>query len=424
VIFAEGTRVIDGVINLPYAASSGSLVRLRSSILAVIMLSTGVSKSMSEQRGHTIDGCVFHDWPSPAALLPYLTHGWREVIERPGDRGGLVDPNGSWLYREPSLIQGHPRNAWTFNDFDSLKRSLLDLRRRDRLVLGYSDGLLTTASSYRFLARAVVQAMNDWTAAEWLTRDDRLFGMILVQSSWPEQAAAEIRRVGQNDRMVAVALGANGLGNLFGHPIYRPIYEAAADLQLPLVLQVGGDAASDLNSVPVAGGLPTTFGEYRALSVQAIMTHLASLITEGVFERFSGLKVLVLGGGLTWVAPYLWRLDYWYKTLESEAPWLKKPPSHYFTQHVRLSTYSIETVPTPERLAQALGAFPGFERLLLYASGAPSTEALEPDEVAQRLTGAWHQQVFQQTAEEFFRWPRAGDGPDDDAALVTVGGLT
>jgi predicted TIM-barrel fold metal-dependent hydrolase len=367
-----------------------------------------------------IDGFVFHDVPSMDALLGYLPGAWREVVARSEEeRSPVLNPNGNWLYYEPSLDGARPRASWTFTSLEDL------FRRRsygadDRVVLGYGEALLTTASAYHHLASAVVSALNDWTIEEWLGRDERLYGMVLVTSGLPDQAAAEIRRAGEHDRMVAVALGANKLGMLFGHPVYEPIYAAAAEMRLPIVLQVGSDAAFDLNTTPVAGGPPATFGEYSALSGQAMQSHLASMITEGVFARYPSLRVLLVGGGLTWVAPYLWRIDWCYDFIQRESPALTKPPSHYFFDHVRLATYSMETVPTPAQLGQALSVMPQPERLLLYASGAPSTEAAEPADVAARLPDDWHEQVFDGTAERLFRWPRPLEGDAATAGSVAL----
>ena len=37
--------------------------------------------------------------------------------------------------------------------------------------------------------------------------------------------------------------------------------------------------------------------------------HLASLIFEGVFDRYPTLKVSLLETNWSWLAPYAWRLD-------------------------------------------------------------------------------------------------------------------
>jgi hypothetical protein len=264
---------------------------------------------------------------------------------------------------------------------------------------------LATAFPAQYAARNVVRAANDWTIEQWLGRDTRLFGLILVSASLPEEAAAEIRRVGVNDRMVGVALGANALCRPFGDPLYHPIYRAAAELSLPIVIQVRSDEASGLNSAPVAGGLPATFAECHALGAQSHMTHAASLILQNVFELFPDLQFLLVGGGAMWIPAFLWRLDFWYKMIPADSPWIRRLPSEYFMKHFRVATYGIESPAEPERLGRALATLPGLESMLMYASGYPSADSEEPAAIAARLPNAWHEDAFGKNAAGFYRWP-------------------
>jgi predicted TIM-barrel fold metal-dependent hydrolase len=272
-------------------------------------------------------------------------------------------------------------------------------------VLGFHEGLLASAFPQPYLASRAVSAANDWTRDRWLPSDDRLYGMVLVASAVPEDAAAEIRRVGTDERMVAVALGTNGLGRPFGHPAYRPIHEAAAELDLPLVIQFGSDLATDVSSASAAAGVPSTFTEYAVHGAQALMSHAMSLIMEGVFDLYPNLRVLLVGGGAAWVPWAVWNLDYHYmQTRRLETPWLRMAPSGYFAEFVRISTYQLES-PGGDRLERALMTFPELESMLVYASGYPNADWEEPEIVAARLPAQWHQRVFHTNAAEFFRWP-------------------
>jgi uncharacterized protein len=274
-------------------------------------------------------------------------------------------------------------------------------------VLGFHDGLLATAFPQPQLARRLVRAANDWTIREWLERDERLHGMVLAMSALPAEAAAEIRRAGEHPRMVAVALGTNGLGHHFGHPVYRPIHQAAAELGLPLVIQAGCDSTTDQVTVPTAVGLPATYAEYDVHSAQPLMAHAASLILEGVFDAFPDLQVLLVGGGAAWVPWCLWNLDYLFRMVRrSETPWLQGPPSEYFARHVRLGTRSLESPRDPSALAKVLGTIPGAERLFVYTSAYPAWDWEEPATVAARLPAEWHAGVFRDNALDLFRWPR------------------
>jgi predicted TIM-barrel fold metal-dependent hydrolase len=297
------------------------------------------------------------------------------------------------------------------SDRDLLMSDLFKDGVRGRVVLGYDEGILVTGLANHYMARAVVAAANDWTAGEWLNTDDRLFGLILISSSIPAEAAAEIRRCGQNPRFVGVAMGVNVLSRPFGHPIYYPIYDACVELGLPVVIQVGSEGDPEQVTPPIAGGLPATYAEYRALSSQGHMSHLVSMLIQGVFERFPKLRVLLVGGGAAWLPGWLWRVDYFYKTADQEAPWLRQLPSDYFREHVRVSTGSLETPADPAHLATALRTFPGFDRILMYTSCYPNADSESPDEVAKRLPAEWHGHVFRENALDFYRWPARAMDP-------------
>ena len=327
-----------------------------------------------------------------------MSAGYREWFERESDPFGPIKLRAHWLYRDP-----RPPLAEA-SDLAALQQRL-DALGLERVVLGYHDANLTTAFPNHYPVRAMVDAANEWMATERLGRDPRLFGLIMLSTSLPDEAAAQVRRCAVNERFVGVSMGANALNRPFGDPLYHSIYRAAAEAGLPIVIQVGSDGASSGNSPPVAGGLPSTYAEVNALGAQAHMTHAASLITQGVFDLFPRLQVLLVGGGALWVPAYLWRLDYWYKMYASEMPWLSALPSTYFRRHFRVSTFQLENVADPARLARALGSFPGIESILVYAGGFPSPDAEEPCDVARRLPENWHAAVFGETAESFFRWP-------------------
>jgi predicted TIM-barrel fold metal-dependent hydrolase len=299
----------------------------------------------------------------------------------------------------------YPETGPAGSSLAKLQEQILEKGNRERAVLAHDEALLTAAYYNRYAANAVVKAVNDWTAEEWLARDPRLFGTILIVSQMPDEAAAEIRRSARNERFVAVTLGANMLSNVFGHPVYDPIYKAAAETGLPVVLQVGSDLAASSLTPPIGGGLPTTFAEYRALGAHATMSHLTSMIYEGIFEEYRDLKLLLVGGGATWIPGFLWRMNYWYKMGKDELPSAKAFPIDYFRDHVRVATYGIESPQRPERLAQALSTLPWINSTLVYGSGFPNSDYEEPESISARLPEAWHPQVFHANAAELFRWP-------------------
>ena len=212
-----------------------------------------------------IDACAFHEWPNAAALEPYMTPGWRRAVRREGDLGGPLPTKVRTISTStPSAPSSRPpgprrarRGPISISSGVKSARGGRSRPRRPRVRRGAARDAAPPA-----VPRTAGDTRGERLAVEnWLERDERLFGHILVSSSLPEEAAAEIRRIGGHPQMVAVALGTNGLGRAFGHPAYHAIYEAAAELDLPLVIQFGSDSASELAAVPTQMGLAATYGE-------------------------------------------------------------------------------------------------------------------------------------------------------------------
>lgn len=336
--------------------------------------------------------------------MGYLTRGWREFLSQPASVPGpatYVDVLTSIPYRDPlgDVLEGADSAS-----YDAVRTGLLDPHSVDRAILSYGDAMFTPARVNTYLAREVARAANDWTIDQWLSRDERLYSLILVPNQVPEDAVAEIRRVGDNARMVGVLMAANSLSKPFGHPLYHPIYEAAAERDLPIVIHVGGDAIRESLSHTMAGGIPSFHAEYAIFAPQAISTHVVSLILQGVFEKYPTLRVLIVGAGAAWVPAVLWRCDTDYSAYRREVPWVQSQPSEYLRRHVRISTYPLDSTPEPETLVQYLNAYGGMEDLLVYASGYPARDTDFPDAVGEALPSEWHERVFRENALELFRW--------------------
>ena len=54
--------------------------------------------------------------------------------------------------------------------------------------------------------------------------------------------------------------------------------------------------------------------------------NLASLVIEGVPERFPKLKIVYIEGGFGWIPSAMWRMDQHFERFRSEVPHLKRKP--------------------------------------------------------------------------------------------------
>jgi len=362
--------------------------------------------------GPIIDIDVHHRWTSEQELIDYLEPDWREVVERQRSSVHLEPPalfhhtRGSNKRVDAHYDGGPPGSSYELNC-----EQWLDAYPVERAVLTYDIGGVSVIPN-PFLASALCRAANDWSLDRWIAQpnDPRLYSSLLVPTQIPADGVREIERLGAHPRIVEALVVGNGLGKPFGHPLYHPIYAAAAEHGLPIAIHNGGDLWNT-GSQYLGGGMPGTRFEFHSAAPQSTIHHLASFITHGVFEKFPTLKLVIVEIGVAWVPWFLWKLDSQYATLRRESPWVKRLPSEYFYEHVRLSSQPLEVSPDKNQLIELLESAGGLENILLFASDYPHWDTDDPSYVARQLPRSWLPKVFYQNALETLRWP-------SDAALL------
>jgi len=153
----------------------------------------------------------------------------------------------------------------------------------------------------------------------------------------------------------------------YGSRNFRPVFAAAARHGLPVALHFGGAPGNP--STPV--GWPSFFLEEYAGMSSVFQTQLISIVAGGVFDLFPALRLVLAEGGVAWLPPMLWRLDKNWKGLRREIPWVRRPPSEYVWEHVRLTTAPFDAPGEDRSLLAEVVAQLGSEAVLLYASDYP-----------------------------------------------------
>jgi predicted TIM-barrel fold metal-dependent hydrolase len=368
-----------------------------------------------------VDCNVQHSWSSPDEVFEYLPQGWREYVvdhlprawhdhfrgvgPRPKGMIGSSPMEYDLCYRDPlgDYYPGSlaPDSVAACSDLSMLKGQHLDPARIETALLCHGPAMLIPALGAVRLTVELVQAINSWTIDRWLSRDLRLKAAILVSTQVPDAAAAEIRRAGRHERMTAVLLGGNGLGKPFGHPVNEPIFRAAAEMGLPIVIKAGGDEIVETSAYPVAGGFPRTCTEFRSLAPQSLMTHTASLICQGVMNRYPSIKFLLLGGSAAWITPFLWRFDTDFKAFRHDLLWMKTTPSEVFHEHFFVGTNPFTFEAAAGRLSQYLEVDHHLEDVICYSSGYPEREYADPSAVLKSIPSHWEDKVFRTNARRF-----------------------
>jgi predicted TIM-barrel fold metal-dependent hydrolase len=265
---------------------------------------------------------------------------------------------------------------------------------------------------------AVCSAFNDWTIDAWLSADPRLAAVIVIPNAHPSLAAEEIRRVGSHSQLVGVLFSGNPLQRPLGDPIYDPIYEASAEMGVNIMVHSAG--GSDRPPVYMAGGTPSLALQAVPQLSQPATHYISSLITNGVFEKYPGLSVQITEYGLAWLPGLLWRLDERYDLLRRESKWVKKFPSEYVMDHIRLSTQPMDEGPHRHALAQVLETVDGIEELLCFSSDYPHLTTDDPTYTARLLPRAWLQKVFCENACKLWGWPLPKESPTAAASSRTA----
>jgi predicted TIM-barrel fold metal-dependent hydrolase len=329
------------------------------------------------------------DW---SAIAPFAPAGLRHRFTR---RGGPpmashgFKPHGAGFGPAPKPTPesgpSHPAAdpAW-------VKTHYLAAHGVDRAIL---TGTLTSlgVQPNADMASAIAGAVNDWTLATWLEPFDCFKGSILVAPQDPIAAVAEIDRLGDRPSMVQVLLGSASETPL-GRRQYHPIYAACVAHGLPLALHIGGEGAG-MSPPPTAVGQPSTFTEWYTTIPQNYMAHIMSMITEGVFEKFPSLKVILYEAGIFWVPHLMWRFDKNWKAQRSETPWVKQAPHHYILRHFHYSTYPLEAPPEPTYLHQILTMIEA-EHTLLFSSAYPNWAFGDPFAMLADLPPALQRRVM------------------------------
>ena len=315
---------------------------------------------------------------------PLARHGFQKVGVEFGDVP--VPPSVPGVTSHPA---GDPR--W-------VKEQYLDPRGIDLAILT-GDLLSLGVQPSPDLAAAVARGVNDWTLETWVRPFDCYKGSILVAQQDPAGAVAEIDRLGDDPGMVQVLLGSAGEAPL-GRRAFHPIWAASVRHGLPVALHLGGEGAG-MSSPATPVGHPSTYFEWYGALPQSYMAHITSMVTEGVFEKFPTLKVVLYEGGVFWLPHLMWRFDKNWKAQRSETPWVTRPPSRYILDHFYSTTYPLEAASNPRHLQEIL-AMVQAERTLLFSSNFPHWEYGDPFEMIQDVPKGIRRRVLVDNAVEVY----------------------
>lgn len=247
----------------------------------------------------------------------------------------------------------------------------------DHSVLTPNGGIATINNDQTAVAWA--SAYNAYLADRFLDADDRLSTTIAVANQKPDRAAEEIDRWGDESGVVGVQMPGAGLIPPAGHWSYEPIYEAALDHDLPVVMHSHDNQAAV--TFPVQRRWSETFTESHAFTFPAeAMWHLISLVCNGVPEKYPDLDFVLQEPGFEWLPWMMWRLDDHYLQNSEDLPVLSKPPSEYIKENFHLTTQPLGHTDNAQHMGWAM-EMAGAGETLMYSTDHPHPDFDTPEEV-------------------------------------------
>ncbi|MGH3388401.1 MAG: amidohydrolase family protein [Actinomadura sp.] len=330
-------------------------------------------------------------------LMPYLDAYWREYVTGAELR---LSPTlgGAYPLGAPTSATPRARASGSFppHTVEELAEQLLDEHGGPhRAILNCLSSFDMSRNAY--FEAAFTRAVNDWVRAEWLDRDERLRASMVVCTLDPEAAAAEIERLGDDDRFVQVLLPVR-TDISYGNKYYHLVYKAAVDHGLVIGLHAWGRVA---HAATPTGLTRTYLEDYLGNSQFAVQAQVVSLVCEGVFERFPSLRVSLSECGFSWLPPLLWRFDKDWKGLWREVPWLKGKPSEYVYRHFRATTAPAQLPADDGQLAELVDMLRPSD-FLMFASDYPHDHGDGGRRLLAALDDDTRQAVLCGNATEFY----------------------
>jgi predicted TIM-barrel fold metal-dependent hydrolase len=359
-----------------------------------------------------------HNAVSSRELLPYLTNYWREIVAK-GNFGNPTAVTGSGPPISVSREDARPPSgAAPGSDPQFLIEHHIEHYDIDYAILNGSGMLGISLNPNPDYANAVSSAYNMAVVEKWLDHDPRYKASIIINHSDPQYAAEEIHRVAEDKRFVQVLM-ASGSNRLFGQRFYHPIYEAAEQHGLPVAVHPGTEGAGTAYP-PTPAGYPSTYMEWHNILPTNYMAHINSLVCEGIFEKFPTLKFVAIEGGIAWLPHLMWRMDKNYKALRSTTPWLKRLPSEYIREHIRLTTQPIEEPEDPQQMLQILEMIDA-THTVMFSSDYPHWDFDNPKMALPPLRGEMKQRILAGNAAELYGLTEKVQAPVDDLHEERVG---
>jgi aminocarboxymuconate-semialdehyde decarboxylase len=260
---------------------------------------------------------------------------------------------------EPSLIPpgGEPSIAHRIGWAERLTqplRQIADMESRgiNRHVVGYSNVIQGISWGDARTDLAIYKRMNDRLAESWVNaHPGRFFGAIGLPTQNLNLALPELERavVELGHRVLQIS-SATADGTYYGDPQLHPLWEAVQHFGVTVFIHPHGQAnAPPLDRFALQNSVGQSIEEAKVMS---------SIIYEGIFDKYPGVKILMAHGG-GFLPHYYGRVDRNVTNFPTSTVNISRYPSDYLREF-----YYDSCVYSPDVMA-ALVKVVGTDRIVL-----------------------------------------------------------
>ena len=280
--------------------------------------------------------------------------------------------------------------GWKHKGWDGLGAFNAEERKLANDLLGFKAHLVFPTSAFDQVLAAKepkvilggVEALNKGMA-EFCSVDKRMFGAAYIPFSYGEEVALNILKqsIQQGSKVILIDTIAPEGTKAFTHPDFDVVWKTIQDNDITITLHVGADNSWD--PVPLSfynngsevpphkeGDAPRGALAYMGISYNAEL-FLASMIFDGVFDRFPLLRIGVVELGASWIISWMKHLDQSYRAFRrlQDLSGVKMLPSEYVQKHIKITPFPGEDIGW---LLES-----GASDLLMFASDYPHHEGTD-----------------------------------------------
>jgi predicted TIM-barrel fold metal-dependent hydrolase len=332
-----------------------------------------------------------HPYPRRGELLEYLPEPLRSRYFAARQAGETI------YYDAPDYAHAYAMRVDTFppdggfagSDPDMAFRQLIMEAGVDIAILEPLAGAMRLPEA----SHAFAGALNEWQADRWLDSrhnwHERWRGSIAVAIDNPQGAAHEIERWAGHPYMAQVLINAEPRPS-WGHPRYDPIWAAATKHDIVVSCHLARSSYELLPMPPV--GFPSYNHDFMVTYSLLAANQVMSLIFDGVFDRFPGLRIVFVEHAFSWVLPLMWRMDAIHAALKAGIK-IKRKPSDYVKEHIKFTTQPLDYPEDKTELTRAL-EWTECDKILLYSSDYPHWTFDDPRWLIKHLPKAAREAVM------------------------------